>query len=680
MPMTLATHPSESALACLVMVATYYGLPAKLTDLRQSFQTPSGLSIVGLTKAADRLGLEARSIRSDMTQLGLVTLPALVELYQGHWVVLKHLTRHAALVHDPLFGVRTIDRDQCDGVAIVEVKPALAVAKLTKADRTGFTQLWSHSEGVRSAFLQILLLSTAFQIVAFAAPLQMQLVIDEGIQRGDSDFLLLIAIGFGFAAVIQHLLEAIRSWTLQVVTQSLSFQVTINVVRHLLRLPYDFFEKRHLGDILSRLGSARAIQEIITRGLVGALLDGIIGLFALFILLYYSANMTIVVVISIVIIGLINSVSFGTLRRQSEIELSQRAREQSQLIETVRSVMTIKLMGAENERVSVWKALLADTTNTSISFGRSNILVSLARGIVASVQAVVVICIGARTVSEGNGFSIGMLVAYLSFRTTFTDRMLSLVNQVQQFRFIGLHTDRLSDIVDAEPEPSSQEPIEVLGRLQCKNVSFSYDAGETWVLRDVDLLVNPGDYIAITGPSGGGKTTLLKILLGLRKPGVGEVVIEDRLAKSEIWPSWRRAVGVVSQEDRLLSGTVAENIAFFDPDMDLQRVQEAAATAQVAPDINRMPHGYATMVGDMGAALSSGQKQRVLLARALYRQPAILILDEGTANIDIQSENEIARLIREMSLTRIVVAHRPALVDLADHVFNLDNGHLKRVR
>lgn len=183
-----------------------------------------------------------------------------------------------------------------------------------------------------------------------------------------------------------------------------------------------------------------------------------------------------------------------------------------------------------------------------------------------------------------------------------------------------------------------------------------------------------GEFLAITGASGGGKTTLLKIMLGLRAPSEGLVILDGQPATPELWRAWREQVGVVAQDDRLLSGTIADNIAFFDPDLDMARVQQAAAVAQVHDEINRMPMQYLSLVGDMGSTLSGGQRQRVLLARALYRQPRVLVLDEGTANLDLETENVIGELLRQLTITRIVVAHRPALLKKADRVVILQNG------
>jgi ATP-binding cassette, subfamily B, bacterial CvaB/MchF/RaxB len=240
-----------------------------------------------------------------------------------------------------------------------------------------------------------------------------------------------------------------------------------------------------------------------------------------------------------------------------------------------------------------------------------------------------------------------MLMAFLSFRQTFNERAIGFINQLVQFRLMGLYLDRLADIVTAVPESDAATPraMQVKGGIAVRNLAFRYGAADPCVLENINLDIKPGEFVAITGPSGGGKTTLLKLLLGLHPATSGTIELDGHRANSELWRAWRTQIGVVAQDDRLLSGTIADNIAFFDPDLDMAKVQSAAMAARVRDDIMRSPMQYLGLVGDMGSTLSGGQRQRVLLARALYRQPSMLFLDEGTANLDEATEEAIADLI-----------------------------------
>ncbi|MBU6408593.1 MAG: ATP-binding cassette domain-containing protein, partial [Alphaproteobacteria bacterium] len=298
--------------------------------------------------------------------------------------------------------------------------------------------------------------------------------------------------------------------------------------------------------------------------------------------------------------------------------------------------------------------------------------------VLMGLQTVIVIYLASRAIMAGDGFSLGMLFAFMSFRQTFSDRINALIAQAVQFRLLGLHLDRLGDIVQATPDAVDPRPLSTppKGGLELRGVKFRYGAADRLILDGVNLVVCPGDYLAIGGPSGAGKSTLLKLLLGLHMPTEGDVLLDGLPAAPELWRAWRKHVGVVSQEDRLLSGTIADNIAFFDLELDMTRVHAAAIAARVHEDILRMPMQYLSLVGDMGSALSGGQKQRVLLARALYRDPKILFLDEGTANLDEATEAEIANLIEQLPITRIVIAHRPMLIERAQRQLWMEDGQV----
>ena len=686
LPVIQAAEAAECGLACMAMVARYHGHDVDLNGLRQRFSLSlSGATLRSIMGLADSLGFAPRALKVELAALHKVRLPAILHWDLNHFVVLKSVKGGKAVVHDPAMGARTYTLDQLSdhftGV-VLELTPTDTFEKVTARAPIKLTSLWSKMVGFWPAFFQILALSVALQVAAFALPFQMQLVVDEGIFRGDVDLLTVLAIGFGALVVVQATIEALRAWALQVFGQMLSFQMVGNLVRHLLRLPSDWFEKRHVGDILSRIGSATAIQDVLTRGVIAAIIDGVMAVVAIIILLLYSPTLTAVVVGAVAINLALAFALFPALKARTEEQIIESAREQSHLMETVRAAPTIKIMGRETERESAWRNLFANVVNASVSVGKLQISLGFTQGVVTGIQTVLVIYLGARTIVAGDGFSVGMLFAFLSFRQTFTGSANALINQVIQFRFLNLHLDRLADIVTAEPETSGVAPprLEVAGGLRLDDVAFRYGASDRLVLEGLDLEVQPGEFLAITGPSGGGKTTLTKLMLGLRTPTSGTIQIDGQPATPELWRAWREQVGVVAQDDRLLSGTIADNIAFFDPDLDMARVQQAAVAARVHDDIARMPMQYLSLVGDMGSSLSGGQKQRVLLARALYRQPRLLLLDEGTANLDVATEEMIADLISGMPITRIVVAHRPALLKRADRVLVIDNGRLSEAR
>jgi ATP-binding cassette, subfamily B, bacterial CvaB/MchF/RaxB len=677
LPVILAAEAAECGLACMAMISRYYGHNVDLNGLRQRFSLSlAGASLRSLMGIADQLGFSTRALRAEIGALGKLHLPAILHWDLNHFVVLKSISRKTATIHDPAFGLRTMSLDQFSkhftGV-VLEVARAEGFEPITQRAPMKLSFLWSRMHGSWGALLQVLVLSAALQVATFAAPFQLQLVVDEALAQMDGSLLLVIALAFGGLVIIQTAIESFRGWALQVFGHLLSFQISGNLVRHLLRLPSDYFEKRHVGDIISRLDSVEPIQTAITQGVISTVIDGAMALIAVVILFFYSTTLALIVILTLVLNLAISLALFPRTRQRMEEEILAEAKEQTHLMETVRAATTLKLMGREAEREGAWRNLHAETTNASISVGALQLSQRSVQSLITGLQTVVVIYVAARLVLDGQGFSVGMLYSFLSFRQTFTDRATGLVNQMLEFRFLRLHLDRLADIVTTPAETSVEAPplVEVRGRFRLKNVSFRYGATDPLVLEDINLEIEPGDFVAITGASGSGKTTLLKLMLGLNRPTEGSIELDGDRATPERWRAWRQFIGVVAQDDRLLSGTIADNIGCFDPELDMERVQMAAAAAQVHEDILRSPMQYMTLVGDMGSTLSGGQRQRVLLARALYRKPKILFLDEGTANLDEKNEELIADLIAQMPIARIVVAHRPALIRRAKLVYEV---------
>lgn len=686
LPVVLASEGAECGLACLTMIGSYHGHDVDLNGLRQRFPVSmSGANLRGLMQIAGKLSLAPRALKVGLEALPKVSLPAVLHWDFNHFVVLKSVSGKKAVIHDPALGMRELQLNEFSkhftGV-VLELAPVTGFEKIEAKETLRLSDLWSRLSGIWPAIFQILGLSAAFQIASFGIPFQIQLVVDEAIGRADQDLLTVLALGFGALFIVHAVLEAIRAWVVRILGSMMLFQIVGNLVRHLLRLPSSFFEKRHVGDIISRIESTNAIQDAVTRGMAVALIDGLMALIAAFILFLYSPLLAFVVCCSLVLILFVSLAFYPAMRSRTQEQLIVSAKEQSQLMETVRAATTIKIMGGESERESIWRNRYASVINTSISLGKYEISLRLIHNIIVGLQTVIVIYLGARSIINADGLSIGMLMAFLSFRQTFTDRTLSLVGELIQFRLLKVHLDRIADIATAQgtlPARLHGMIHEAQGRIQLRNISFRYGTSDPLVLEDVNLEIEPGDYVAITGQSGGGKSTLFKLMLGLLEPETGEILLDGRKATPELWQAWRTQVGVVAQDDSLLSGSIADNISFFDPNLDMQKVVMAADAARVHTDIVRMPMQYTSLIGDMGAALSGGQRQRLLLARALYRQPRLLLLDEGTANLDEQTEEEIAALITALPITRIVIAHRPALIRNASRVYRVEGGQVTSV-
>jgi ATP-binding cassette subfamily B protein RaxB len=520
-------------------------------------------------------------------------------------------------------------------------------------------------------------LALALQAIAIVSPFYMQWAIDGAVVSADRDLLTVLGLGFLMLALMQVALTALRSWVVLYLGTTLNLQWLANVFSHLLRLPVSYFEKCHLGDVVSRFGAVNAIQRTLTSSFVEALIDGVMALATLAMMLVYSTLLTGLAVAAVAAYGLLRWAFYDPLRRATEEQIVHTAKQQSHFLETVRGVQSIKLFGRQDERRSRWLNLVVDAMNQDLVTQKLGLGFRSANGLVFGVERIAIVWLGSLLVLD-SAFSVGMLFAFMSYKEQFSARVAGLVDKMIELRMLGLQAERLADIVLAPPEAESPAlPVDdVEASLEAHAVSFRYSDTEPFVLLNCSFCVAPGESVAIVGASGGGKTTLVKLMLGLLAPTDGKILAGGVDIQKLGIDRYRKLVGTVMQDDQLFAGSIADNVSFFDPVPDQGAIERYARMASVHDDIAAMPMGYNTLIGDMGAALSGGQKQRILLARALYKQPKILFLDEATSALDVQKERAVNEAIRSLNLTRIIIAHRPETIASAQRVIVLQGGRV----
>lgn len=673
----LQGEASECALACLAMIASAHGHYADLSDLRRRFPISlKGATLAQLIRHAEALGFAARPLRLELEELRELTVPCILHWDLNHFVVLKGLKGDRAVILDPAVGERVLlipsISKHFTGVAL-ELTPTAEFKPADVRRRVRFRDLTGRIRGLSVALTQLFLLALALEVFALAAPLFNQFVIDEVVISGDRELLSVLGIGFALLLVTQTAIGVLRQWLMMRLALDVNYQWSSSLFAHLVRLPPVFFEKRHLGDIVSRFDSLTAMQNTLTTAVIGAALDGMMALLALVILFVYSPVLAAVALVAVAIYGLIRLILYRPFRDATEERLVLAAKEQSHFLETLRVMLPLKLAGREAERRARWQHLLADVFNRDVRTEKLNIVFNMSQTAITGAAALAIFYLGAQLVLDSK-LTVGMLIAFVSYQAIFTSRMQALIGHAFDWRMLNLHAERLADIAlePPEAEPRVETDIQRLAsRIELRNVSFRYAEGEAWVLRDLSLVVEPGESVAIIGPSGCGKSTLMKIILGVHPPTEGDVLLDGVPIRRLGLRHYRTLLGAVLQDDQLLAGSIAENIAFFDPQPDEGRIQAAAALAAVDDEIEGMPMGYQTLVGDLGTSLSGGQKQRILLARALYNQPKILVLDEATSHLDVFNEQRVNQAIAGLNLTRIVVAHRPETIASAGRLISL---------
>ncbi len=681
LPNIMQTEASECGLACLAMVASFHGHRMDLNTLRRRHPVSmKGVTLRALIQLASQLELTCRPIRYELSDLRELNLPAIVHWDLNHFVVLKEVSSRGVVIHDPARGVRRMTlsaaSDHLSGVAL-ELSPSPGFTRREERARLPLRAFWGQLPGVNSPLVQVFALSALLELLVIAAPFYMQLAVDEVIARGDVDLMLALALGFGLLTAISVATAALRSMLMLVVQSALHFQMGARLFHHLLRLPLSFFEKRHIGDILSRFGSLEPLRNALSEGLVVGAIDGIMALATLAMIFAYSPLLAAVTLSALALYILLRLALYRRFRDLSEASIQAAAQENSNFIETARAIQTIKLFNRESDREGQWLNRHADTVNAGINLGRAQITFATLNRAIFGFEQIITVYLAVNLVVQ-NVLTVGMVFAFMAYKQHFTTKASELVEKVIQFRLLELHLERLADIAINPLEPGHDRPLAyatpIQGGLELRNVSFRYSETDRFVLENVNLKVEPGKFVTIMGPSGGGKTTLLKIMLGLLEPTSGEVLVDGKPLNTIGVRVYREQVAAVMQDDTLLSGSIADNICFFDPAFDQNRMVGCAQIAGIHDEIMAMPMAYNSLIGDMGSSLSGGQKQRTLLARALYKNPRILFLDEGTAHLDVAKEREINERLRTLPMTRISVAHRPEMMHGTDSILRIGEG------
>ena len=715
-PVILQSEAAECGLACIAMISQYYGDKRDLNTLRQTMSVSlRGTTLKDIMRIASDLDFQTRAIKVEMEHLKRLSCPAILHWNMNHFVVLTQVKGKTLTIHDPALGQRKLQFKEASkyitGIAL-EVSPSDTFSPKKSAPRLGLTQFFSRTVGFKRNLLTLFALSIVLQLFALAAPYYMQTVVDDVLIYNNDALLKALAAGFALLLVIETFTSGIRKFVILSVSSRLQLQMSASVFRHLLSLSLDYFDKRHIGDVVSRFGSLASIREFLTTGVVTAILDGIMAMITLAVMILYSFKLALVVVAIMLIYLAVRLGLLPFIKRLTTERIALAASEQSHFMESVRAILPIRVYGQEVQRHGQWQNKLVATLNKDITLGKINIGSALTNQFLFGAENVVVVYIGASLVMDG-ALSVGMLLAFMAYKQRFVSALDGVVNKLVELNMLGVHFNRLSDILltPAQQNPrqlktedstfvpqgaqtantdfptsstsislssnaltpdniNTASPRGVESRpvaLNAKALSYRYSETSAWVFKNLTLCVNSGEIIAIIGDSGCGKSTLLKCLMELYPLSEGAIK-HPNMAKP--------VIASVLQEDACLSGTIAQNICCFEEVPDLKKMIYVAQLACIHQDIMHMPMQYHSLVGDMGSSLSGGQKQRLLLARALYQEPDILFLDEASSHLDVTNEAKINHHLKALNMTRIIVAHRPQSIAMADKVYRLANGIL----
>lgn len=673
------SETSECGLACVAMIATHFGHEVNVTNLRREIESSArGLTARDLAVAGERLGMSTRTVRCDLTELLRLRLPAILHWNLGHYVVLHKVRGRKLFIADPSAGLMSLRVEEASphfsGIAM-EFAPTPLFERQKVESGLSIRKLLRPSPTLTRAFIHALLLSMLLQAALLTVPIYMQMVIDEGIQRGDSDILIVLLIAVLAVTVFAAVASLLRGLTVQFMTQLMAFDMNSAVFNHLVRLPLPYFQKRQVGDLQQRFRSLGPIQQALGAGAVASLIDGALSIVTLLLMFFYSGILTAMVLVFTALTILVRVMSIAASRNAAGAVLVAEAREQSRFLESLRAIATIKVNAVENARSDTWRSNNAATINAIVRRGNIAHATGAINQLLTGVSDAVILYFGAR-MALGGELTLGVLTAFLAYKQLFAARIGAFVDQLIVFSLLDVQLERVSDIMLTQREPKIDEIPSgnlIEGQVELKGVSFQYSSFDPWILQGVDLKIEAGEFVAITGPSGGGKSTLLRLLVGLNVPTSGGVFYDGRPLSAWGPRAIREQTSFVLQDDQLFAGTILDNITQFSSVPDLDRVQWALDAAAISEEIKALPMGLGSLIGDMGSLLSGGQRQRLLIARALYRRPRLLIMDEGTSHLDLRREHAINKALSELSITRIIVAHRPETIKAAHRVLALSD-------
>jgi len=681
----LQTENAECGLVCLAHASAKLGAPPDLGELRRKFLVSNrGVDLKQIVEMAAAMDMLSRAVRCELDELPQLKLPAILHWNLKHFVVLEKVTSRHVIVHDPAVGLVKFTHAEAGkrftGVAL-ELSQAPAFRPRNPPNSISIWSWIRFTPDLSSGLGQTLMLSLMLQVYVLASPFFMQLAIDQAALKGDGELMTVLALGFGLFGLFNVGAGLLRNLAIQQLSAFLSWDMSMRLFRHLARLPLEWFQKRKLADTISRFDAINPIRDLVSGALISTAIDGLLAITTVLMMFLFSWQLACICLLGAACLIAVKLATLPRVMRLGAENLAASIAENGKRIETIKAIQTIKTMAAESQQEVQWSNKYAQLIQKKIAAGNFQFSIEAVRQALDAVTNVAIIYVGVTMIINGH-LSIGILYAFLSYKGQFNAAISNVVDQAIQWRLSDIYSMRLADIV-LSPKEEGVDHIDlslppIRGDIDIANLSFRYGPLEPFVLKNVNLNIKAGEFLAIVGPSGAGKSTLLKVMCGLYPATFGDVRLDGRPLSSWGLKTMRSMYGVVMQDDELLSGTIADNVSFFDDKVDMDEVWRALEAAALKDEVMAMPMKAESFVGDMGGALSGGQKQRLLIARALYKKPKILFFDEATSHLDAANEERINASLKALKITRVVIAHRRETIAAADAAFDIKTNKFMR--
>lgn len=682
---------------CLRIVAKHYGKLISLQEIREfSETTRSGSNLLKLSDAAEAIGFKTIGAKLDFNRLKEAHLPLIVHWDKNHFVVVYRIKRDMVYISDPAYGLISLSKEEFiarwigngadestrEGVTLLlEVTPDFKKLKWGDGDKRSLRFLFRYLFSYKNLLAQLCIGLLVGSLLQLIFPFLTQSIVDVGIQNQDIGFIHLVLIAQVMLFVGRTSVEVFRSWILLHLSTRINISLVSDFFIKLMNLPIAYFDTRMTGDIMQRIGDHRRIENLLT----GTTLSTLFSFFNFFVfgavLVYYS--------VTVFLIFLAGSTAYILwilyfMKRRRELDyrrFAQLSREQSTVIELINGMQEIKMHNAEKQKRWGWEFVQASLFNVSIQTLSLEQAQGVGSSMINELKNILITFTSAVLVIEGS-LTLGMMLSLQYIIGQLNSPITQVVGFIRAYQDASISLERLNEIHDKEEEENRERQyirkVKAGGELTVKNLSFRYIGADEPVLEGVNLVISPQKVTAVVGASGSGKTTLMKLLLKFYEPSKGEIRYGNHDLKTIAARSWRDHCGVVMQEGYVFNDTIAANIAVGRDRIDRERLIKAAKIANIYDYIQSLPLGFNTKIGNEGAGISTGQKQRLFIARAVYKNPEILFFDEATSALDSRNERVVMENLNSFlkGKTVFIIAHRLSTVKNADRIIVIDGGKI----
>lgn len=671
---------NASGLLSITIALNMLGVPVKAADIKRNLGAVGKLSVSDIVRASKLCEVSAEAVKTRLKRINKLPLPFIAWTKDEDFFVVSKIQDGQVLLRDPLDSTsKTISVEAFDQAWVQQVillKPCFKA----KAFDFGLHWFWPTLTQYRAAFNNILIASFLIQVFALITPLFTMIIIDKVLTTSGYNTLDVLALGLAAMAIFDFIIGNLRSHVLSNLTNRMDAELMARLFNHLMRLPLSFFTHRRTGDTVSRVKELEVVRNFFSGPAVTSVIDFPFSIIFIAVMYWFSPTLTFVVIIAVVALILLYALMGGRIRRRIREKSTVSSDNQSFLVESVSSIEMIKSLSVEANIQQQWEEQVVESSKTSIETEQLNHTLSQAAGFINKLTVAIALWLGARAVLQGE-MTAGQLIGFNMMISRVLAPAMRIAQLFQHIQQSQVSVQRIKEIFDVQPECDGPNPAkglpQIKGEVKFENVSFSYD-GEHNIIEDISFHVKPGEVIGIAGISGSGKSTILKLLQRLYVPQQGRVLI-DGINIAQIDPTWiRHQIGVVGQENILMNRSIRENIVIADAGMPMEKMEAAARLAGADSFIRALPEAYDTQVGERGAMLSMGQRQRIALARALVTDPRLLVLDEATSSLDSEAERTIQQNMQHIvkGRTVFIVAHRLSTLAQVDRLMTIENGRI----